>query len=231
MSHPFPIKVSTKEKEGAFHCSKWLRHVVLLEKSEMQSLLDAMGSFFLVPATGLVSVDSFLVEKGTFLSRYESYLQQIVESPEFPSSSVRNAFTLMLSSSLDSFYALEVPSNKFIIRARLPVIQLQMYHCFFSKLDQKIHSMAMNKESFSWGLQISYPQIYEDPNTHEFINVLKSQDLQDTKLYKEIVQWIRNHTKPVCLSFHGHTIWAPFRMGKGARDWTFAHKGLSKALL
>lgn len=220
------IALSTLEKEGAFHCSKWMRHAVLLERKEMESLLEEIGLCFLVPGTGLVSKETAQISKEIFLSRYEDYLEEMLKTPGLPPSPIRNALTVMLSSTLESFYALAVSGDKLVVRARRPVIQLQMYHCFVSKVDHQIHPMAMSSDSFSWGIQISYPQIYEDPYAHEFIKVLHSKDLPDTALYKQIVQWLRDHTKPVSISLAGQKVKAPFRMGKLSRDWTLFHKGL-----
>lgn len=230
MDSSFPFNLSSVEKEGIMRCSKWLRHAVLLSSEEMKSFLDSLGSFFLIPSAGLVSSENWQVTKEEFLLQYSSYIEWLQSSSELPSPSERKFFTLMLSTSLDDFYAVPTSSDRYVIKARRPVIQIQLYHCFISRFDGQIHPMALSPESFSWGIQISYPQIYEDPSTHQFSKVMLVKDFITTEVFKEMVQWFRKNTKPVSLEIRDQKIYAPFRIGKESTDLVSSHLGLQKAL-
>ena len=230
MNPSFPFILSTLEKEGMMRCSKWLRHAVLMSMEEMESFFDLLGSFFLIPAAGLVSLENWQITKENFLLEYRSYIEWLELHPELPSSSFRKFFTLMLSSSLDDFYAVPTSLDRFVIKARRPVIQIQLYHCFISRFDGQIHPMALSPESFSWGIQISYPQIYEDPITHQFSKTLLAKDFVATDLFKLMVQWLRKNTKPVSLEIKDKKVYAPFRIGKESSALVSSHLGLQKAL-
>ncbi len=128
----FPIRTSSVEKEGLSRASKWLKHAVLLNEEEIRSFFSVVGSCFLVPATGLVSRKSWQVSLDEFYKQYKIYLDWMDKEPLLPPPSLRRFFSLMLSVSLSAFYAVPVGAEKLAIKAALPVIQVQMYHCFFS---------------------------------------------------------------------------------------------------
>ena len=151
--------------------------------------------------------------------------------PLLPPPPLRRFFSLMLSASLDVFYAVEVSPGKNVIKASLPVIQIQMFHCFFSSFDHQIRSMVISPESFGWGIQISYPQIYEDPHTHQFSKVLLEEEkFPNSKAFKTIVSWLRKNTQPVPLQEDGGLAYAPFRIGKRSLEKRQTHVGLQKIL-
>ncbi|MBX9924346.1 MAG: hypothetical protein K2Y01_09570 [Rhabdochlamydiaceae bacterium] len=225
----FPIRYSSVEKEGLFRASKWLKHAVLLSVDELRSLLSVLSSFVLIPASGLLTEASWQVSEQEFLEKYASYLDWMKLHETLPPPSLRRFFSLMLSNSLDPFYAVAVPDEKIAIKASLPVIQIQLFHCFFSSFDHQIRSMVASPESFGWGIQISYPQIYEHPKTHQFAKVLLEEGFPNSKPFKEMVFWLRKNTQPVALQEDGRA-YAPFRIGKLSLNARETHKGLQNML-
>lgn len=226
----FPIRFSSIDKEGMFHSSKWLKHAVLFGEEELVSLFSLLEPYFLIPSSGLVSESSWRVSFEDFLFHYRKYLEWMEKEPALPPPEMRRFFSLMLSSSLDVFYAVSVGDNKIAIKATKPVIQIQLYHCFFSSFDHQIRSMVTSPESFGWGIQIAYPQIYEDPKTHQFSKVLLDEGFPNSKPFKEIVSWLRRNTQPVPLQEEGGKAYAPFRIGKKSLDKREKHVGLQKML-
>lgn len=230
MDLSFPLDVSTIEKEGDLHCSKWVKHAILLDKEEMESFWKVLDSSIMISPVQKVSKEKWQVSKEHFFAQYEKYLSWLRLEEEFPPPALRKEFTLMASSFVEAFYAVSVALDQFIIKARCPVIQIQTYHCFISKFDRKIYPMAMNADSFTYGLQISYPQIYEEPHTGKFKKMLLEKDFPNTILYKQIVQWLRNHTKPAIFFIGDKEEVAPFRVGKKDKDWMSDHKRFKKIL-
>lgn len=229
MSKDFPLDVSTVEKEGELHCSKWLKHAVLLNMEEMKQLWQILDPYFLLSPIQIVLKENWRVSKDRFLSLYEKYLLWLKEEKDFPPSSLRKEFTLLLTDSLDAVYAVALPKDRILVKARAPVVQIQIYHCFISTFDQKIYPMAMNADSFTWGLQFSYPQIYEDPKNGTFKKVLLEKDFGNTVVYREIVSWLRKHTKPAVFSIGENSVVAPFRIAKERKDLP-SHKRFEETL-
>ena len=222
MEFPFISNSSHPQKE--LHCSKWLKHALLLTKEEMESLYAIWVSHPLISPVHKATREDWRIGKEDFFRRYIEYLEHVQTKDEIPPPEMRKQLTLLLAGAVEDLYAIAMPKEQFFIKARRPVIQLQMYHAFFSAEDQQIHPMAMHERSFSFGLQISYPQIYEDPITQEFIKVLQAENFPSTLLYQETLQWIRRNTRPFCYTQNGEEKVAPFRVGKQRVDWRGFHK-------
>ena len=223
--------MSSIYKEVLFRASKWLKHAVLLNEEEIRSFFAVIGDCFLVPSSGLVSESSWQVNLDEFFKRYKEYLDWMECEPTLPPPILRRFFSLMLTVSLDVFYGVSIGPEKLAIKASLPVIQIHMYHCVFSSFDHQIRSMVLSPDSFGWGLQIAYPQVYEDPKTHQFSKVLLDKGFPNSKPFKEMVSWLRKNTQPVPLQERGGRAYAPFRIGKSSLEKRETHQGLQKILL
>ena len=86
--------------------------------------------------------------------------------------------------------------------------------------------MVMTKDSVHWGIQFSYPQIFEDPKTHQYFKVNESSDFPNTALFKNVIRYIRSHTVPPPFIFQGVRTRVPFRLGKTCFTWIHNHKEL-----
>jgi hypothetical protein len=225
-----PIEISSVEKEGLLRTSRPLKHAVLLSLEEMKALLEEIGEHFLIPASGTLDGMSWSVQDAQFLSRYEEYLKWMSQEPTLPPPPLRRFFSLMLSNSLNCFYQTPISPEKFCIKPKLPVVQIQLYHCFFSSFDHQLRSMVLSPESFAWGLQIAYPQIYEDPKTHQFSKVLLDSTFSNSLLFKKIVSWLRSHTQVFSLKEGFEKTQASFRIGKTSLHLKDVHQGLQQLL-
>lgn len=223
------LRTSTVEIEGEYKCAKWLHHAVLFSESELEDFLSCLGPCFFLPLAEPVSQGSWCVRKEVVIDRYREYLEMVRNQSDLPSSTVRRFFSLGLTSSLEDVYALPLSGDRIFIKPCRPIVQVQLYRCYFSA-EKKFHPMILHPNSFSFGLQFSYPQIYEDPHTHQFSKVLQDVTFSNTKVYKNIVSWIRSHTKPFTVVADGIVIPAPFRVGKGGEDPLSYHLGLKRAL-
>ena len=230
MESSFPLNISTVAKEGDLHCSKWVKHAVLLDKEEIEAFWQLLASCIIISPVQRVFKEKWDVSKEHFFAQYERYLAWLELEEDFPPPALRKEFTLMISSFIEAFYAVSIPSDQFLIKARAPVIQIQMYHCFISKFDRKIYPMAMNADSFTYGIQISYPQIYEEAHTGKFKKMLLEKDFPNTILYKQIIQWLRHHTRLATFTLGDKEEIAPFRVGKKEKDWMNSHKRFKKTL-
>src|SRR3990167_332399 len=114
----FPFCVSSPEKEGILGCSKWLRHAVLFDEMEFQSFLKQLGTCFFVPATGVMTKNSWNISVEDLIVRYREYLSSLRQKEQLPSQEMRHFFSLFLYSSLDDFYAISLPQERFVIKTR-----------------------------------------------------------------------------------------------------------------
>ncbi|MBS0621079.1 MAG: hypothetical protein JSS61_06440 [Verrucomicrobia bacterium] len=229
------IRVSTPQEEGALQVSKWLKVPVLLDPLEMEALLESIGPCFFAVVSDPVTMEEALFSKEAFLTQYRGYVD-VLKRGEIPQDSIyRRAFSCALTQRLETLYAMRVSPDKFLIKPVLPIIQLQAHGFFYSTLDGKFHSMVYGKESITWGIQFSYPQLCQDPKTHAIYKIDASEHFPNTAVFKLLMQWMRSHTLAVPFSIEGKRVNAPIRMGKNVLSWIECHvqlrtKGMQCAL-
>lgn len=208
-----------------FHASKWLKHPLLIDEDEMKALLEEIGDCFICHASGVVNKEDAFVSKSKLLEVYSSYVQAIKQGLTINEREVRRFFCNYFTYDLSCLYAVPVAGERLLIKVARPVVQMQFHHFFPSAMDGKFHSMVMTDDNVHWGVQFSYPQIFEDPKTHQFFKV-NEQDFPNTILFKKIIRWVRSHTVPTPFIFQGVRTRVPFRLGKSCFGWIRNHSAL-----
>ena len=135
-------------------------------------------------------------------------------------------FTTVFTSTLEAIQALDVLENREIISPKLPCLQLQHHRFDYSQMDGKFRSMVLGKDTISWGLQISYPQLFQDPNTRIVTSALNVKDFENAHLFKTFQEWIRKNTEPVPFIINDTVIRAPIRIGRNCFSWISKHPEL-----
>jgi hypothetical protein len=226
--HSLPIRISSPKIEGILQVSKWIKVQVLLDASEMQQLIQTLGGLFFVIVSEPVKADECTISSTVFLERYAEYIH-LLRHGQVPSvDNFRRFFSCALSVTLETFYAIAAGNDKFLIKPTKPVLQLQTHHFFYSDLDGKFHPMALSSESISWGLQISYPQLFQDPVTHQVAKVIDSPDFPNTAMFTKLLRWMRSFTLPTPFEVKGTRINSPIRIGKQSLAWIKNHPQLKQ---
>jgi hypothetical protein len=216
------IRESVNEKP--LQASKWLKVQALLEDCEMAELFDALGIFSLYLNGSICKKEEAFLPKTSFLLHYNQYIQQIKEGKTVNPSDYRPWFSLMMTHSATTLFATSVAENQFLIRCCKPVILIQPHQITYSSVDKKFRSMVFGTESISWGIQFSYPQIYQNPETNE-IEQMKKQG-ENTLLFHKLQKWMRSNTIPT--PFYAEEIRqnVPMRLGKHCLKWINGHAQL-----
>lgn len=196
--------------------SKYLKIQVLLDKEEMRHLLQTLGPAFFAVVSEPVHANEGVVSPEEFLEKYGDYLQTFKAERRF--------FSSALSSTMEAFYSLPVGKEKILIKPIQPVVQLQAHQFFYSPLDGKFHPMVSSEESISWGIQFSYPQLYQDPKTRQVVKVGAA--FPNTPLFTALMKWMRNFTMPTPFEIDGKRINSPIRVGKKSLAWIKNHPQL-----
>ena len=191
-----PIRISSPKTEGSLQVSKWLKVQVLLDVDEMQQLIQSLGTLFFVVVSEPVKADEAVIFPNVFLEKYASYVDRLKQGQIPNADEFRRFFSCAMSSSLDTFYAIAVANDQFLIKPKQPIVQLQMHHFFYSDLDGKFHPMVLSTDSISWGLQFSYPQLFQDPITRQVVKVIDSPDFPNTAMFTKLLKWMRHFTLP-----------------------------------
>lgn len=221
-------RLCTVNNQQPLQASKWLQVQVLLDSAEMGLLFDALGEFTIFLTGTLQPRGSGAVSHKGFLIAYADYVEHIKKGEEPLDISFRPLFSSVFTKTVEALYLLDAGNEQVIIRPSHPVIQLQLHRLGFSHMDQKFRSMVFGKDSLSWGIQFSYPQVFQDPVTKQILTVNESSEFPNTNLFRTLQRWVRHHTLPTPFLVGNKRINVPVRLGKNSFSWINHHPGLSQ---
>lgn len=217
------LKISAPEKEGNFSVSKWIKHQVLLDASEIRALYEHLSPFYFLNVSTLSPLDDMIISSEQFLASYLAYIEGLQAGN--PLEKPPREFSCAVSVHLDALYAHEIQPGRYMAKPLLPWIQLQPHRFFHSKIAQTIHPMVMGPESIQWGIQFAYPQIFFDGVKGVYSKV-NSEKFPNTALFTKLIQWFRLQTVPTTFVYEGQKISTPLRLGKRCFSWIASHPQL-----
>jgi hypothetical protein len=220
------LKSSTMAEEGALKISKTLKVPVLLDVLEMKGLLSSLEGAHLYLVQGLCKKNEGILTPEDFLEIYADYISFLKKGQTPPQGPFRAPFASVLSISSDVLYSIDVEENARLIKASKPVIQLQTNRITYSADDATFRSQLFGEGGIEWGVQFSYPQLYQDPKTQDVLDVDESPLFPNTKAFRNLQKWIRYNTVPTPFVVEGRRINAPIRLGKECFSWMGAHPDL-----
>jgi hypothetical protein len=223
MSAGVPLQASFG---SSYQASKWQSCHVLLEAEEMKELFDVLGHFWIVQISGLIPIGQEMIPREDFLSFYNTYIATLKEGVIPADNRLRTYFSSVFTIDLNALYAVKVNQEQSVVKIRKPVVQLQSHRFDYSLADGKFRSMVLGYDSVHWGLQFSYPHLYQDDNMEVF-TVRESDQFPNTALFKQIQRWIRSHTMATPFEVNGKQVNVPIRLGRQCLSWINSHPQLS----
>lgn len=220
------LRLSNRAAEGTLNVSKWLKTQVLLSAEEMEKLLGALGIFSFYNVSEVVSSEDAEISREAFLAHYREYVTGLKEGRLPEEKTFRRYFSSVMSVTPDVFYADEVQPRRFLVKPTRPVIQLQSHHFLHSKIDGKFYPMTLSQESVTWGIQFSYPQIFQHPKSQAFSKVGDDKEFPNTSLFSKLTKWLRNFSAPTTFIYEGKSTSVPIRTGKEVFSWIQHHPQL-----
>jgi hypothetical protein len=220
------LRTSSAEVEGPYQASKWLKYPILIDYKEMESLFNEMDPFLIYTSNKVVPIGDEQIKKEDFLELYREYVNSLKngEIPEM--AKFRSYFSSIFTKSSETLYGMLVGINQLLVKISKPVIQLQVHCMDYSEIDGKFRSMTFGSDNILWGIQFAYPQIYQDNQTNQVLQVKESVDFPNTLLFRRMQKWIRAQTQPTPFFVNGARINVPFRLGKECFAWINNHKQL-----
>jgi hypothetical protein len=223
-----PFHISSLKEEGMLQVSKWQKIQVILDPEEMKDLLSALGNIHFVCVSQPVIAEKAVISAASFYEKYVDYIRRLREGEIADAAELRKWFSCAMTTDLKTFYALAVGGDKYLIKPIKPIVQLQSHSFFYSDLDRKFHPMVLSGDSISWGLQFSYPQLFQDPKTHQVVKVTDTQEFPNSALFSKLSKWMRSSTLPTPFMVSGKRTNSPIRVGKKALAWIKDHPQLKK---
>jgi hypothetical protein len=218
----------SSKPQKPMQASKWLQVPILIDAEEIRSLFEALGEFQIFLISCICKPGEETITREQFLERYAEYISALQKGELPDDTHFRHYFSSAFTVSPDLLYALDVGEDQRLIRIAKPVIQLQMHRMDYSTADAKFRSMTFGEDTISWGIQFSYPQLFEDSETHEVHQVGKSADFPNTQLFHSLQRWMRQNTVPTPVLIGEHLVNIPMRLGKKCFGWINKHPQLRK---
>lgn len=221
----FPLRVSNGA-ELPLQASKWLDFQFLIDEIEMESLLNTLGDFEIFQVGTVCKVGEGSISKEKFLHHYKNYVECLKSGVLPNEKEFRPHFSSVFTAASDHLFQILVGDNRRIIRVQKPVLQLQVNNIAYSPIEGKFRGLVFGKDSILWGLQISYPQLFQDAMTKDVFDVLKHPQFLNTILLRQLQQWLRKNTIPTPFQVDKMQINVPIRLGKGCLSWINSHPQL-----
>ena len=218
-------RITPKEAKPLM-ASKWLHLQLLVDKEEMQDLLSFCGDFFMFSTMGVTEQGKGQISKGAFLSSWSRYIDTLKEGNVPKDEEFRFYFTLALTKDLDSCVAIDVGQDREILQSISPIVQAQLHRFDYSFVDGKFRPMVFGPDTISWGIQLSYPQLYQSPITRQIESALDSSKFVNAGLFHHIQSWVRKKTVPTPFLAEGKRVNVPIRIGLNCFRWISKHPEL-----
>lgn len=219
------LRCSPKEAP-IYLASKFLHFELLIEKEDFDRFFEALGEVFLFSTLGVQLKGQNAISKERFLATWQDYIDDLRHGKAIDDSKFRFAFTLLLTSYNDALRAIAIGDDKEIITPYEPAIQLQLHRFGYSTIDGKFRPMVFGEKSVSWGVRLSYPQLFQYPETRQVMDALDEEKFPNAKLFNSLRYWIRHNTQAVPFLVEGKRVNIPMRISKGCFSWINNHKEL-----
>ncbi|MBA3957296.1 MAG: hypothetical protein H0X51_02715 [Parachlamydiaceae bacterium] len=220
------MDLKSDSRRPPMQASKWLLSPILIDPQEMQALFDSMGPFSIYQTSNICKRGEGLISATTFLQHYREYIVALQEGRLLDESEYRSYFSTVFTADPDLLYVVPVGEDRQLIRVAKPVIQLQSHHLNYSFADGKFRSMTFGSSSITWGVQFSYPQLFQDAATQQPESVVDSPSFPNTALFHRLQRWVRHNTLPTPFLVGDTQINVPMRLGKNCFAWINQHPQL-----
>lgn len=200
------------------HVSKWIKIPLLVDVEEMRDLFCSLNPFSLYQVQRVTPKGEGIIPLEAFLDEYAAYIETLKKG-EIP----RPLSSPVLSTAPEAMFPMPVDEERQLYKPRLPVVQMQAHAIRYSEVDQSFRSQLFGSDAISWGIQLGYPQIFEDPATYE---IKPTRDLPNGSLFRAIQKWSRRQTRPTPFVVAGQKQNVPIRLGKACFSWINSHPQL-----
>ena len=207
--------------------SKWLHFDLLVETDEFRAFFDSIDEpFFLFSTMGVQLKDKNVLSVDSFLSSWQRYIDELKASKKPDDREYRFFFTALLTLEKSAVRALDLPRDKEMIVPYTPCVQMQMHRFIYSNIDQSFKTQSFGQTSVSWGMRLSYPLLYQHPETREVEKALDKTRFVNASLVTLIRSWLRKTTVATPFVIEGKRVNATSRLGKGCFSWINQHHDL-----
>ncbi len=190
-----------KDKKCEYQASKWWKLQVFFSLDALDFFFQDLGSFWICPLGKVLQEEEQILEKDQYLQAYKKKVDQYLTHHITPIEEISPcAFTVLK----EDLYLMNLSQNRFLLKIKNPVVQVHPYFFRFSKQNRSFLSNVYAEDSIFWGLQFSFPQIFQDEDLN--LHKVHPQTFANAALFQKMRRWIRKHTSPISFEFEGEKI-------------------------
>jgi hypothetical protein len=207
--------------------SKWLHFDFLVETAELRTFFTSIDKPLLLFSTmGVQQKGGNCFTQDSFLTCYEEYLKALRSSQKNDDRAFRFFFTACLTLDEACVRALDLADNKEMIIPYLPCVQMQMHRFIYSSLDHSFKTQSFGQNSISWGVRLSYPVLFQHPETRTVEKALDQTKFCNGALLPHIRAFLRNMTVATPFIIENKRVNMSSRLGKQCFSWINQHPDL-----
>ncbi len=210
-------------------CYEWLlRNEEGVPRSFRPVRCSTLGEVSIFQTSGICKDGEERIAVQKFLEVYREYVK-CLKAGILPEENVYQLyFSGVVTVTEEAVFSIPVAPGQSVVRVRHPVIQMRNHRFDYSEVDHQYRSMVFGQESVLWGIQFSYPQIFQDQVTKDVRQVGDTAEFPNTKLFRTLQKWVRDNTVATPLVAHGIRTNVPIRLGKACFSWINIHPQLMK---
>jgi hypothetical protein len=212
--------------KSPMQASKWLQMQALLDADEMEMLLTSLGEIQIFIPGRVIKKGEERISPTKFLQTYSEYVKTLQQGKVPEDALFRSYFSSIWTLSSEVVFSVNVDDERHLLRVAAPAVQLQLHRLGYSELEGKFRPMIFGKDSIDWGIQFSYPQLFQNPQTHQTEKVDISPAFPNTLLFQQLQRWFRSNSQPTPFVVQGKKVNVPIRLGKNCFSWINRHPQL-----
>ncbi len=211
--------------KSVLQASKWLEIPMLLTPDDFLKMLVFLEGTILSPLGNLVNENELCIDPLELSKVYANVCQLAFEN-KLISRDLIKKLSLRIICKKENLIACELAQGRFIVHEQVPAIKMQALFLNYSKEENKIRSRVLGANQIFWGVELSFPQIYQDPLTFKMKDSWNI--TEESKLFKSLQKWAREHTKPSKFQFDKVSQSTAFRRSKSLDIETYPALALHK---
>lgn len=211
--------------EGPFLASKWQKTYVFLSPEELKALFQfwEIEKLFLI---GKILKTEETLNLQDWLSQYKKHFDDFWKKGG-NEKLLKELTPAVITKDHQALYRQNVEEG-YLIHVKEPCLLIQEHWFRCSKVDEKFYPKTFGENSIFWGLEFSYPQIFQEAKTKEIHHLNGKSPFINTQLFILLRKWIRDFTKPAVFLLGEKKYKTQFRVGKDLEERLKEHPHLRK---
>lgn len=222
------LQSSHPKIEGDYRVSKWMNFQLLLNESELLELFKEIEVQHLLCLSHVGIYEDLYLSKQNYLNLYAKYLELLQKDTILESREIIKKLNVAIAYDFQDFYKIPLPDDKILIKMKSPSIQIKPFHFVYNHELEKFLPNVCSSSTIYFGLEISFPQIFQDPKTFVIKHIFKDQKLKSAQQFKKIRSFVRDHTQPARFQIKDNVKVATFRIGKKCINFAKSCPALKK---